>query len=115
MSLGYAEHTKFVCSIVLNIHDANYFALISSNTKNFRTSFAIKNSMGNTLSTVRLSFMFPAIEEVLSELNFEQVRKTDETYWRLLEIKRRYCRKHAEQIHELAYKKCIKLAATAIM
>ncbi|PAV39214.1 hypothetical protein CJ260_05485 [Megasphaera sp. ASD88] len=41
---------------------------------------------------------------VLSELNFEQIRKTDEKYWRLLEIERGYCRKHAEQIHELAYK-----------
>ena len=41
---------------------------------------------------------------VLSELNFEQIRKTDETYWRVLEIERGDCRKHAEQIHELAYK-----------
>ena len=70
---------------------------------------------GYTLSTVRLLFMFPAIESVLSELNFEQIRKTDEKYWRLLGIERRYCRKHAEQIHELAYKKCIKLVVTAIM
>ena len=73
-----------------------------------------KNSMGNTLLTVQLLFMFPAIESVLSELNFEQIRKMDETYWRLLEIERRYCRKHAEQIHELAYK-VYKSAATAIM
>ena len=60
-NIGYAGYTKFVCGIVLNIHDANYFATISSNTKKFRISFAIKNSMGNTLLTVRLSFMFPAI------------------------------------------------------
>ena len=39
-NIGYAVHTKFVCGIVLNIHDANYFASISSNTKKFRTSFA---------------------------------------------------------------------------
>lgn len=60
-NIEYAGHTKFVCGIVLNIHDANYFAPISSNTKKFRISFAIKNSTGYTLSTVRLSFMFPAI------------------------------------------------------
>ncbi|WP_369831704.1 type III toxin-antitoxin system ToxN/AbiQ family toxin [Megasphaera sp. ASD88] len=60
-NIGYAGHTKFVCGIVLKIHDANYFAPISSNTKKFRTSFAIKNSMGTILSTVRLSFMFSAI------------------------------------------------------
>ena len=60
--------------------------------------------MGNTLLTVQLSFMFPAIESVLSELNFKQIRKTNEKYWRLLEIERRDCRKHAEQICELAYK-----------
>ncbi|WP_428995894.1 type III toxin-antitoxin system ToxN/AbiQ family toxin [Megasphaera stantonii] len=25
-NIGYAGHTKFVCGIVLNIHDTNYFA-----------------------------------------------------------------------------------------
>lgn len=39
-NIGYAGHTRFVCGIVLKIHDANYFAPISSNTKKFRTSFA---------------------------------------------------------------------------
>lgn len=47
-NIGYAGHTKFVCGIILNIHDANYFAPI----KKFRMSFAIKNNTGYTLSTV---------------------------------------------------------------
>lgn len=72
--------------------------------KNSERPLPSKNSMGNTLLTVQLSFMFPAIESVLSELNFKQIRKTNEKYWRLLEIERRYCRKHAAQIQELAYK-----------
>ena len=101
-NIGYAGYTKFVCGIVLKIHDANYFASISSNTKKFRISFAIKNSMGYPFECTVVVYV-PG-HSVLSELNFEQIRKTDETYWRLLEIERRYCRKHAEQIHELAYK-----------
>lgn len=40
----------------------------------------------------------------MTELNFEYIRRNDEKYWRLLEIERRYCRKHAVQINDLAHK-----------
>lgn len=102
-NIGYGLHDKFVCGIVLNINGCDYYAPISSNKTVFRTSFPIKNQ-GKVISTIRFSFMFPAIQSALTMINFKQIAATDKNYASLLQTEWRYCIANQDKIMQKAKK-----------
>ena len=70
-------NNKFVCGIVLNINNINYYAPISSRKEIQRTNFPIYNKHNDIIATIRFCFMFPAIASLLVEKNFKLIDGTD--------------------------------------
>lgn len=50
------------------------------------------------ISSIRFSFMIPAYDDVLSELNFAQISKTDKRYADLVRAEYDYCKRKKEDI-----------------
>ena len=46
-NVQYEKHNKFVCGILFRIHGFDYFAPVSSFTKQQKTNFIIKTPMGS--------------------------------------------------------------------
>ena len=80
----YTSSSKFLCGIVLAINDCNYYAPVSSNTKIQRTSYPIKDPKGNIIASIRFCFMLPALESVILEKDFANIRTYDSPYADLL-------------------------------
>lgn len=103
----YNTNNKFFCGAVVEIAGTKFYAPISSNTQVFRTSFPIKDeSQENApiISTIRFCFMIPAMESVLTPKNFDEIRKENANYARLLEKEWSYCRNHENEILSQAEK-----------
>ena len=106
-NISYNSNNKFVCGAVLELNGIQYFAPISHNSTLYRTSFGIYDS-GQLISTVRFCFMFPTLQNVLSEKQFSVIRTYDQNYANLLEKEWRYCvanekdlRKKAESVYKM--------------
>lgn len=106
--INYGNNNKFVCGIVLSISEYNYFAPISSNKKQNKTSLLIKDRSNNALSSIRFSFMFPAPSSVLTIKDFKQIKNSDSKYADLLLKEYQYCRDNeplilmmAEKVHNI--------------
>lgn len=74
-NIEYETHNKFVCGILFSINEFDYFAPISSFTKQQKTNFVIKNSNGKPVGCVRFSFMFPIPENHRSIKDFSRRRR----------------------------------------
>ncbi len=94
-NVRYETHDKFVCGILFRIAEFDYFAPVSSFTKQQKTNFVIKNSGNKPVGCVRFSFMFPVPEDrrTIKDFNEEDYRRK-----RLLLEELRYCNKKAERI-----------------
>ena len=97
-NISYDSNDKFVCGVVLNINDVNYFAPISHNTTVYKTSFPITHK-NDVIATIRFSFMFPADMSVLKEKKFDT---HNNKYEDLLDIEWRDCNKHEKEIKQKA-------------
>ncbi len=95
--MGYNSHDKFICGVVLQIKGMNYYAPISSNKTVYRTSYAIKYRE-NILGTIRFSFMFPADDNLIKMVNFNEIYKEDSAYAELLRTEWRHCIAHEDII-----------------
>jgi len=93
--INYDNHDKFVCGVVLNIKNINYYAPVSSFNKQQKTNFLILNEQSRAISSIRFSFMFPAPINVLKVKDFN---KEPYTYKRLLLAELAYCNKNIEKI-----------------
>lgn len=100
-NIHYSTNNKFVCGVVLNIDGINYYAPISHTTKKYKTSMLIYNEF-IPISSIRFSFMIPAYDKVLTELNFSDISKRDEKYADLLKAEYDYCRKNKSNIYKKA-------------
>ena len=99
--INYSMHNKFVCGIILNINNINYYAPVSSFNKKQQTNFPIRHN-GQIISTIRFSFMFPAMDNVLSLKNFQRIRSIDSNYADLLSTEYNYCKSHIDDIYRRA-------------
>ena len=88
------RNDKFICGTLFEINGRQYFAPISSFTKQQKTNILIKNNDGRTTSSIRMSFMFPA---PMDQLQIKDFSKEDPSYRRLLEEEYRFCRRNAEK------------------
>lgn len=95
----YPKRKKFFIGIIFQIEGINYFAPISSNTDINPAAFCIMDKE-NVISTVRVNFMFPVIDDVYKLLDIQNIK--DIRYKRLIEKEYRYCNKFREQIRGLA-------------
>ena len=100
-NIQYSEHDKFVCGIVLKIHDMEYYAPISHFKKKLRTNILITDK-GNPIASIRFSFMFPVPQAVLTEMDFSEIAKTDRSYADLLSKEYLFCNTHEDKIHKKA-------------
>ena len=94
-NVQYEKHNKFVCGILFRIHGFDYFAPVSSFTKQQKTNFIIKNSNGKPVGCVRFSFMFPIPADLRMVKNFSE--EDDARRFLLLE-ELQYCNRKARQI-----------------
>lgn len=103
LNYGQAHKDKFVCGVVLDINGICYYAPVFSNKTLYKTSFPILDSANNcTLSTLRLSFMFPVPQAVLTLVDFSQIKLQDINYYNLVEKERDYCLHNASKIKSKA-------------
>ena len=111
--IGYENRNKFLCGIVLNINDINYYVPVSSNKTKYFSSFIIYDEKKDDkipISSLRFSFMFPCDNKNinLKDINAEK----DLKYRELMRKEYKYCNKYSAQIikkankiYELAQKK----------
>lgn len=95
--IRYSTNNKFVCGIVFEINDINYYAPISHTTEKFRTSMLIYDN-GIPISSIRFSFMFPAPKSVLTEKDFKQIRAVDAHYADIIAAEYQFCIKNESNI-----------------
>lgn len=98
----YNTNDKFFCGVVLTVNGIPYYAPISHNTTIYRTSLGIYDEDGSILSTIRFSFMIPALPSVLRIKDFKAIRKVDAHYASLLEKEWKYCSKHESDMQKKA-------------
>lgn len=101
--IKYESNNKFVCGIVLSINGIDYYAPISHLNKKQQTNMVIYDN-GRPISTIRFSFMFPALPKSLVKKDFDEIAKTNFQYADLLRAEYSYCSKHEEEIREKAQK-----------
>lgn len=99
--ISYDTNNKFVCGTVLNIKGTEYFVPVSHNTTLYRTSLGIYDH-NTVIATLRFSFMFPATDSVLTEKNFNDIRKVDAPYADLLSKEWLYCIHNEKKIQSKA-------------
>ena len=104
-NISYSKHDKFMCGVVLNIHNMSYFAPVSHFNKKLRTNFVIYDLDKNDktklipISSIRFSFMFPANYDVLKVRDFD---KEDPAFRKLLEKELHYCNNNLSKIYSSA-------------
>lgn len=94
-NINYGTNNKFVCGIVLSVDGFDYFAPISSFKKQQKTNILIKNSNGETVSSIRFSFMFPIPK---TEIKIKDFSKEEYKYRRLLLEEWQYCNSIKDKI-----------------
>ena len=100
-NIKYSSNSKFVCGVILNINNIDYYAPISHFNKKQQTNIPIYRNK-EIISTVRFSFMFPALESVLKIKSFTDIKKEDLQYAKLLETEYRYCKSHQQELSDKA-------------
>lgn len=101
-NVSYDSNNKFVCGVVFDVENIQYYAPISHMKRRQRTNLPIYNNKGRIISTIRFSFMFPAFESVLIQKDFRKIAKVNEQYANLLRTEYRFCTSHQEQIKQRA-------------
>ena len=101
-NISYDTNNKFVCGIVLNINDFNYYAPISSNKAIQKTNLPILNKDDNVIAAIRFCFMFPAPAEVLTEKNLRLIDAVNSKYADLLSTEYDYCLLNQQRILDKA-------------
>ena len=93
-------YRKFLCGIVLSVHEHDYFAPISSFRTPQRTNIIIKDVNGKDVSSIRFSFMIPVPPGVVSVKQIAD--EPSEKYRVLLNMELQYCRRNANAIYSRA-------------
>ncbi len=97
-NITYDRYNKFVCGIVLTIDEFNYFAPVSSFTKQQSTNIVITDK-GRAISSIRFCFMFPAPNEAIKLKDFTAV---PQKYRDLLNAEIKFCNRNVDKIMKMA-------------
>lgn len=93
-------HDKFLCGIVLNVNDHDYFAPVSSFRTKQRTNIIIKDVNDKDVASIRFSFMIPVPPEVISVKRIADEPSTKHRI--LLNMELQFCRRNANAIYSRA-------------
>ena len=102
MSYGKNRKQKFLCGVVLNIHNILYFAPITSYKKQQADNFLIYADNGFVTSSLRFNYMFPVPPELLRVRTIKN--EPDRAYRALLSQELKYCIKNQNQIRFMAHR-----------
>ena len=100
MEYGNLRKPKFLCGIVLQVNNIDYYVPISSYTQQKPDNFLIKADNGQVVSSLRFNYMFPIPKELVAERTI--FSESDRAYRALLAQELRYCITNQETIKHLA-------------
>ncbi len=96
----YGDSEKFFVGAVLSVEGMKYFAPVTSNVNVNKGTFSIFDRHGNHISSVRLNFMFPVDDEVLTRLNIDNIQNRG--YRDLVSNEILYCTDHKRESCSIA-------------
>ena len=100
MDYGDQRKPKFLCCIVLQVENTNYYVPVTSYKQQKPDNFLIYGDDGQVVASLRFNYMFPVPKELLKERRITE--ESDRAYRSLLAQELLYCRKHQEDIMKLA-------------
>ena len=89
MEYGNFRKPKFLCGIVLQVNNIDYYVPVTSYTQQKPDNFLIKADNGKVTSSLRFNYMFPIPKELVAERTI--VGEPDRAYRALLAQELRYC------------------------
>lgn len=100
MDYGDQRKPKFLCGIVLQVENTNYYVPVTSYKQQKPDNFLIYSDDGQVVASLRFNYMFPVPKELLKERCITE--EPDRAYRSLLAKELLYCRKNQEDIMRLA-------------
>ena len=100
MDYGDLRKPKFLCGIVLQINEQNYYVPVTSYKEQKPDNFLIRAADGQVVSSLRFNYMFPVPSDLVTERRIDT--EPDRAYRALLAQELRYCIKNQDQIRKLA-------------
>ena len=91
---------KFLCGIVLQVNDVDYYVPVTSYKQQKPDNFLILADNGQVVSSLRFNYMFPVPKSHVAVRIIEE--EQDRAYRALLAQELRYCMKNQETIQKLA-------------
>lgn len=100
MTYGQSQKPKFLCGVVLQINNCDYFVPVSSFKQKRPDNFLIFAKNGIPVSSLRFNYMFPVPSQLL---NIRQIKsEPDSAYRNLLNQELSYCIRHQNTIRQYA-------------
>ena len=100
MSYSDKYKQKFLCGIVLQVNDVDYYVPLTSYKQKKPDNFLIIADNGQVVSSLRFNYMFPIPKELVSVRVIEA--EPDRAYRALLAQELRCCIKNQNEIQRLA-------------
>lgn len=100
MEYGKQRKPKFLCGVVLHIHEQDYYVPVTSYKEQKPDNFLIRTRNGEVVSSLRFNYMFPVPAQLLAERNISS--EPDRAYRTLLAQELQYCIKNQETICGMA-------------
>lgn len=100
MEYGKSRKQKFLCGIVLKIHDQDYYVPVTSYKEKKPDNFLIRATNGEIVSSLRFNYMFPVPKDLIVERKIAS--EPDRAYRALLAQELRYCIDNEDEIRRLA-------------
>ena len=97
---GKQHKPKFLCGVVLQVNDVDYYVPVTSYTQQKPDNFLIRASNGRVTSSLRFNYMFPVPKELVAVRTISG--EPDRAYRALLAQELRYCIVNQEKIRKLA-------------
>ena len=91
---------KFLCGIVLQVNDVDYYVPVTSYKQQKPDNFLIVANNGQSVSSLRFNYMFPIPRETIAVRVIAD--EPDHAYRALLAQELRYCIKNQDTIQRLA-------------
>lgn len=100
MDYGKNRKPKFLCGVVLNLGNINYYVPVTSCKEQKPDNLLIYSDNGQVVSSLRFNYMFPVPKELLIERQIDS--EPDRAYRSLLAQELHYCRKKQDDILHFA-------------
>lgn len=100
MDYGIQHKPKFLCGVVLQLKNMNYYVPVTSYKQQKPDNFLIQAANGQIVSSLRFNYMFPVPDKLISPRII--IAEPDHAYRALLSQELRYCIRHQETIQYLA-------------